>query len=117
MITFPYWQLFTVLILWSVPFYFWGRQHMKSRVDKLTKANSSLIADLNTGLTLTPQQRDDNARIVQEHIKLNEEQNNVIVYIRDNHKEYLDGRFTSFSQLVIALIKMANPIPHKKYDS
>ena len=50
---------------------------MKDRVKKLTKANSSLIADLNTGLTITVSQRDEYNRIVQEHKVLNEQQNEV----------------------------------------
>jgi hypothetical protein len=77
----------------------------KSTIKKLRKSNSSLIADLSTGLTITTSQRDEYNRIVQEHKVLNEEQNNIIVYLRDSVPTMLDGRYNSFSTLVIAILK------------
>ena len=98
-------ELVLAFATWAVAFYFAGRQHMKDRVKKLTKANSSLIADLNTGLTITVSQRDEYNRIVQEHKVLNEQQNEVMVYLRNYFPTMLDGRYSSFSALVIAILK------------
>lgn len=99
------WELALAFAAWAIVFYFAGRQHMKDRVKKLTKANSSLIADLNTGLTITTYQRDEYNRIVQEHKVLNEQQNEIIVYLRDYLPTMLDWRYSSFSALVIAILK------------
>ena len=99
------WELALAFALWATVFYFTGRQHMKDRVKKLTKANSSLIADIKNGLTITVSQRDEYNRIVQEHKVLNEQQNEVMVYLRNYFPTMLDGRYSSFSALVIAILK------------
>lgn len=99
------WELALAFVMWAIVFYFAGRQHMKDRVKKLTKANSSLIADLNTGLTITTSQRDEYNRIVQEHKVLNEQQNEVVAFLRDNFRYLMNGQFNSFSQLVIGVVK------------
>ncbi len=114
MAQFNYWELALAFAMWAIVFYLAGRQHMKDRVKKLTKANSSLIADLNTGLTITTSQRDEYNRIVQEHKVLNEQQNEVIVFIRENFRYLMDGRFTSFSQLVIGVVKRDMKPPAKQ---
>lgn len=79
----------------------------KSTIKKLRKSNSSLMADLSTGLTITTSQRDEYNRIVQEHKVLNEQQNEVVVYIRNNYPQMLTGH-PSFSALVIATLKGGN---------
>ena len=99
------WELALAFVMWAIVFYFAGRQHMKDRVKKLTKANSSLIADIKNGLTITVSQRDEYNRIVQEHKVLNEQQNEVMVYLRNYFPTMLDGRYSSFSTLVIAILK------------
>lgn len=99
------WELAVGFATWAAVFYSLGREHMKGQVKKLTKSNSSLIADLNTGLTITTSQRDEYNRIVQEHKVLNEQQNEVMVYLRNYFPTMLDGRYSSFSTLVIAILK------------
>ena len=101
---FPTWEPLA-FALWAAVLYFAGRQHMKDRVKKLTKANSSLIADIKNGLTITVSQRDEYNRIVQDHKVLNEQQNEVVAFIRENFPSYTSGQFNSFSELVIGTIK------------
>src|SRR5277367_3269650 len=69
-------------------------------IKALRKSNSSLMADLSTGLTITTSQRDEYNRIVAEHKVLNEQQNEVISFLHENFRYLMDGRFSSFSQLV-----------------
>lgn len=110
------WELAVGFATWAAVFYSLGCrsrvarygetvEHMKGQVKKLTKSNSSLIADLNTGLTITTSQRDEYNRIVQEHKVLNEQQNEVVAFIRENFPSYTSGQFNSFSELVIGTIK------------
>ena len=84
---------------------FIGWHYNKTVIKALRQSNSSLIADLNTGLTITTSQRDEYNRIVQEHKVLNEQQNEIIVYLRYRFPTMLDGRYSSFSALVIAILK------------
>ena len=73
-------------------------------VKKLRKHNSELMAELRDGTTVTESQLTEYKRVIQEHLKLNEEQNNVVAYIRDNDPTVL-GKYSSFSSMVIGLIE------------
>lgn len=83
-----------------------GQKYADNTIKRLRKHNSEMMTELRDGTTVTETQLTEFRRITQEHLKLNEEQNNVITYIRDDpyFKQYL-GKHDSFSQLLLAILK------------
>ena len=103
--TYLYFGIFLVVCLGYIAGYTHRFLLDRYTITKLRKHNSELMKELAEGTTVERSQLAEYKRVVQEHLKLNEEQNNITVYIRNNFPEILDGRFSSFSQMVIGLLK------------
>lgn len=104
--TFIYFGVFLALSLGYITGYTHRYNLAKSTITRLRKHNSEMMTELRDGTTITQSQLDEFKRVVQEHLKLNEEQNNIIKYICNDsyYKRFLDGRYPSFSKLIIGLL-------------
>lgn len=74
---------------------------------KLMASNQELMNEQKSGRVVSRSQYDEFQRIVREHVTLNDEVNNVVMFLRENVPQFRDGRYTglSFSQFVINILK------------
>jgi hypothetical protein len=77
------------------------------RNDALTKSNKELMEEMRTGHLVSLSQLTEFTRITQEHAKLNDQQNAIVVFLRDNFPGVGDGKYAGmqFSEMVVAIIR------------
>jgi hypothetical protein len=77
------------------------------RVEELTKSNKELMEDMKACIQISPSQLVEFTRITQEHAKLNDQQNAITVFLRDNFPGVKAGKYAGmqFSEMVVAIIR------------
>ena len=77
------------------------------RNEALTKSNKELMEEMKSGHSISPSQLVEFTRITQEHAKLNDQQNAVTVFLRDNFPSVGAGKYAGmqFSEMVIAILR------------
>lgn len=79
----------------------------KKAIETLTKSNRELMAEQKEGKSISPSQLAEFTRITQEHAKLNNQQNAIVVFLRDNFPGVTAGKYAGMqlSEMVIAIIR------------
>jgi|SRR5271155_2182327 len=76
-------------------------------ITKLRESNSELMKEQASGVTVSPAQLAEYGRIVVEHTRLNEDQNKLVVYLRETFPGVGAGRYAGMdlAQMVKTIIR------------
>jgi hypothetical protein len=77
------------------------------RQEALTKSNKELMDEAKSSHSMSDSQLAEFTRITQEHTKLNDQHNAVIIFLRDHLPGVFAGRYAGmqFSEMVITVIR------------
>lgn len=93
-------------LCWAIG-HFFQKQRDERTIKALRKVNNELLAEQREGKYVSPSQLAEFIRITQEHAKLNDQQNAIVVFLRDNFPSVGAGKYAGmqFSEMVIAILR------------